>query len=102
MPTLTDAQYTATEYAQHVGWGHGCVDDVVRFAIAGGVKRLFLFHHDPEHDDRMISSMLMHARELATKLGSSIRVEAAREETPRRSSRSVGLCCHLAGSKQAS
>ena len=76
---ITDAQYTAAEYAQHVGWGHGCVDDVVRFAIAGGVKRLFLFHHDPEHDDRMISSMLMHARELATTLGSSLRVEAARE-----------------------
>ncbi len=76
---ITDAQYTAAEYAEHVGWGHGCVDDVVRFAIAGGVKRLFLFHHDPEHDDRMISSMLMHARELATSLGSSIRVEAARE-----------------------
>ena len=76
---ITDAQYTADEYRQHVGWGHGCVDDVVRFAIAGGVKRLYLFHHDPEHDDRTISSMLMHARELADAAGSSIRIEAARE-----------------------
>ena len=76
---ITDAQYTAAEYKEHVGWGHGCVDDVVRFAIAGGVKRLFLFHHDPEHDDRAISSMLMYAREMATAAGSSIRIEAARE-----------------------
>ena len=76
---ITDAQYTAREYREHTGWGHGCVDDVVRFAIAGGVKRLYLFHHDPEHDDRTISSMLMHARGLATAAGSSIRIEAARE-----------------------
>ena len=76
---ITDAQYTAAEYKEHIGWGHGCVDDVVRFAIAGGVKQLFLFHHDPEHDDRAISGMLMHARDMATAAGSSIRIEAARE-----------------------
>lgn len=76
---ITDAQYGAEEYQRHVGWGHGCLDDVVRFAIAGSVKRLYLFHHDPEHDDRTVSSMLMHARELAAAAGSSIRIEAARE-----------------------
>ena len=76
---ITDAQYSTEEYQQHVGWGHGCVDDVVRFAIAGGVKRLYLFHHDPEHDDRTISSLLMHARAVAAAAGSSLRIEAARE-----------------------
>ncbi len=76
---ITDAQYGAEEYQRHVGWGHGCLDDVVRFAIAGGVKRLYLFHHDPEHDDRTVSAMLMHARELAAAVGSGIRIEAARE-----------------------
>jgi phosphoribosyl 1,2-cyclic phosphodiesterase/CheY-like chemotaxis protein len=76
---IADAQYTRDEYNGHVGWGHGCVEDVVCFAIAGGVKRLFLFHHDPAHDDRMISAMLMDARELARKMGSEIRIDAARE-----------------------
>jgi len=76
---ITDAQYTSDEYKEHVGWGHGCLDDVVRFAIAGRVKRLYLFHHDPAHDDRAISGMLMHARDLARAAGSSIRIEAARE-----------------------
>lgn len=76
---IIDSQYTAEEYRTHVGWGHGCVDDVVRFALSAGVKRLFLFHHDPRHDDRTISSMLMHARELVQTLGGSMRVEAARE-----------------------
>jgi phosphoribosyl 1,2-cyclic phosphodiesterase len=76
---IIDAQYSAEEYATHVGWGHGCVDDVVRFALAANVKRVFLFHHDPRHDDRAISNMLMHARELVRQSGGVMRVEAARE-----------------------
>jgi hypothetical protein len=55
------------------------VDDVVQIALNNHVKRLFLFHHDPAHDDRRISGMLMHAREIAQKAGGGLRVEAARE-----------------------
>jgi phosphoribosyl 1,2-cyclic phosphodiesterase/CheY-like chemotaxis protein len=76
---IIDAQYSAQEYKSHIGWGHGCVDDVVRFAIEARVKRLFLFHHDPGHDDRYISNMLMHARDLVLQAGATMRVEAARE-----------------------
>jgi hypothetical protein len=43
------------------------------------VKRLFTFHHDPSHDDRIVTSMLMHARQLAEKAGSSLLIDAARE-----------------------
>lgn len=76
---ICDSQYTRSEYAAHVGWGHGCVDDVVRFAIAGNVKQLFLFHHDPSHDDAFIAGMLAQARDLAAKAGGTLRIEAARE-----------------------
>ena len=76
---IMDAQYDAKEYASHVGWGHGCVDEVVALAVSANVKRLYLFHHDPTHDDRIISSMVMHARALAEAAGSPIRIEAARE-----------------------
>jgi phosphoribosyl 1,2-cyclic phosphodiesterase/ActR/RegA family two-component response regulator len=76
---IIDSQYNAEEYRSHIGWGHGCVDDVMRFALAAHVKRVFLFHHDPSHDDRFISAMLMHAREVVQKAGSTMRVEAARE-----------------------
>jgi phosphoribosyl 1,2-cyclic phosphodiesterase len=76
---ITDAQYSREEYQERIGWGHGCVDDVVKFAIETRVKRLYLFHHDPGHDDRAISSMLMAARETAQKAGSPLRIEAARE-----------------------
>jgi phosphoribosyl 1,2-cyclic phosphodiesterase/CheY-like chemotaxis protein len=76
---IMDSQYTADEYQQHIGWGHGCIDEVIRMAIATKVKRLYTFHHDPAHDDRCVSGMLMHARQLAEAAGSSLIVEAARE-----------------------
>ncbi len=76
---ILDAQYNAKEYAAHIGWGHGCVDEVVALAASAKVKRLYLFHHDPAHDDRVISSMVMHARTLAKAAGSPMRIEAARE-----------------------
>ncbi len=73
---ILDSQYTAEEYRAHVGWGHGCLDDVIRVAIAGNVKHLYLFHHDPAHDDAFLEAMLTHAQELA---GSAIQVSLARE-----------------------
>ena len=59
---IMDTQYDAVEYQQHIGWGHGCLDDVVALALQAEVKTLFLFHHDPDHDDAKISQMLAHAR----------------------------------------
>ncbi|MEQ1858563.1 MAG: response regulator [Chthoniobacteraceae bacterium] len=76
---IMDSQYTSEEYKTHVGWGHGCVDEVVRLAIENRVKRLFTFHHDPSHDDRFISAMLVHARQLAEAARSPLLVDAARE-----------------------
>jgi phosphoribosyl 1,2-cyclic phosphodiesterase len=75
---VMDSQYDALEYERHVGWGHGCVDEVVALALEAQVKRLYLFHHDPNHDDAKISEMVAHARSLAAK-GGELQVEAARE-----------------------
>jgi phosphoribosyl 1,2-cyclic phosphodiesterase len=83
---ILDSQYTAEEYRTHVGWGHGCLDDVVRVAKLGKVKRLFLFHHDPSHDDSFLEGMLAHAQSIA---GSALEVALARE----------GECIILAGAR---
>jgi len=76
---VMDSQYTAEEYQKHIGWGHGCVDRVVELACDAGIKQLFLFHHDPNHDDAMVHQMVAHARQLAGARGSSLRVDGARE-----------------------
>ena len=76
---IMDSQYDCEEYKQHVGWGHGCVDAVVRLAMDAEVRRLFLFHHDPNHDDATVSQLEAQARRLVAERKSNLQVEAARE-----------------------
>jgi phosphoribosyl 1,2-cyclic phosphodiesterase len=76
---VIDSQYDAEEYERHIGWGHGCLDKVVALALEAQAKQLYLFHHDPNHDDTKISEMVAHARNLAAAHGGSLQVEAARE-----------------------
>ena len=76
---IMDTQFDTEEYQQHTGWGHGCLDDVVAMALAAEVKKLFLFHHDPNHDDAKVAQMLEHARRLVAAHKGSLLIEAARE-----------------------
>ena len=76
---ILDSQYDSAEYKKHIGWGHGCVDDSVALASMAGVKRLYLFHHDPDHDDKKIDGLVRHARRLVAGRRAKLKVEAARE-----------------------
>ena len=76
---ILDSQYDSAEYKKHIGWGHGCVDDSVALALQAGVKRLYLFHHDPDHDDKRIDGLVRHARQLVAGKRAKLKVDAARE-----------------------
>ncbi len=76
---IHDAQYTPEEYSKHVTWGHSPYDYTVKLAIEAGVKKLILFHHDPQHNDDFIDNMLMNAQKLALELKGDIEILAARE-----------------------
>jgi phosphoribosyl 1,2-cyclic phosphodiesterase/ActR/RegA family two-component response regulator len=76
---ILDSQYDAIEYDQHIGWGHSCFEDTVTFAMQAGVRRLFMFHHDPSHADEKISNMVAQAREMTRRAHSPLIIEAARE-----------------------
>jgi phosphoribosyl 1,2-cyclic phosphodiesterase/CheY-like chemotaxis protein len=76
---ILDAQYTDEKYQEHIGWGHGALSRVVSLALEARAKKLFLFHHDPAHDDHKIDEMLERARYLVAESGRSLEVEAARE-----------------------
>ncbi len=78
---ILDSQYDSAEYRRHPGWGHGCVDDSVALALEAGVKQLYLFHHDPDHDDKRIDGLVKHARRLVAKQKGKLKVDAAREGT---------------------
>ena len=76
---ILDSQYDREEYKAHFGWGHGCVDDSVALALQANVKKLFLFHHDPDHDDKRLAQFVKHARQLVAARRGKLKVDAARE-----------------------
>ncbi len=76
---IHDAQYTREEYKTKMGWGHSTIDYAVDVAIAAGVSRLALFHHDPLHDDASIQSFEAQARQRVRDAGSGLDVFAAAE-----------------------
>lgn len=76
---VLDAQYTDDEYHSHIGWGHGSLSGCIALAVDAQVKKLVLFHHDPNHDDAMLDQMLKQAQALAAKTGKPLEVVSARE-----------------------
>ncbi|HEX4998002.1 MAG TPA: diguanylate cyclase [Terriglobia bacterium] len=76
---IHDAQYTTAEYRTKVGWGHSTVEYATDVAVAAGVSRLALFHHDPEHDDPTVLKLEEGARQRAAEAGSPVEIFAAAE-----------------------
>ncbi|PIE59887.1 MAG: MBL fold metallo-hydrolase [Desulfobulbus propionicus] len=55
---IHDAQYTREEYLSgKIGWGHTPIEDAIDAAKRAGVKKLALFHHDPERSDEQLDQM---------------------------------------------
>lgn len=49
---IHDSQYTHKEYiSSKLGWGHSSFEHAVNVAHKAGVKKLLLFHHDPDRSD---------------------------------------------------
>ena len=60
---IYDAQYTWEQLVgEKQGWGHSSWVEGVKIAQEAGVGRLVLFHHDPDHDDHYLDSLLAQAR----------------------------------------
>ena len=52
-----DAQYTAAEYGTHLGWGHSSYEHAINAANKAKVKKLVLFHHDPNRTDDQLAQL---------------------------------------------
>jgi phosphoribosyl 1,2-cyclic phosphodiesterase len=61
---IHDAQYTPKELEAHRGWGHSSWEQAVEVAIEAKVRRLALFHHDPDHDDTFLAGVEVEAQRL--------------------------------------
>jgi ribonuclease BN (tRNA processing enzyme) len=76
---ITDTTYRDHEYPTKVDWGHSCVSEVADLAARAKVKRLHLFHHDPDQTDDDIDLKLKEARDALARLGSNVICEAPSE-----------------------
>jgi phosphoribosyl 1,2-cyclic phosphodiesterase len=76
---IHDAQYTAEELPEKVGWGHSTVEHAVDFAVVANVKRLALYHHDPTRTDRAVDALVRRARRRAERQDSSLEIIGAAE-----------------------
>lgn len=78
---ITDTTYRDVEYPSKVDWGHSCVSEVADLAARAKVKRLHLFHHDPDQSDDDIDLKLKETREALSRLGADIICEAPAEKS---------------------
>ncbi|MBI5622815.1 MAG: MBL fold metallo-hydrolase [Elusimicrobia bacterium] len=74
-----DSQYTEKQYGFTRGWGHSTFNAAVDLAAAAGVKRLGLFHHDPDRSDDDLDRQTELCKERLLKLGSSTECFATAE-----------------------
>jgi CheY-like chemotaxis protein len=76
---MHDAQYTAAEYENKIGWGHSTVSYAVEMCRIAGVKRLALTHHDPLRHDQGVDQVVRDAQSYLAGEASSLKVFAAAE-----------------------
>lgn len=76
---IHDSQYTHKEYLDSkLGWGHTSFEYAINSAHKAGVKRLYLFHHDPVRTDDQLTELITRYKKQISGV-SSMEVELARE-----------------------
>lgn len=67
-----DAQYTERGYDRRRGWGHSTYEAAVDLALDAGVKRIGLFHHDPDRTDADLDLCTENCRQRIRAGGASL------------------------------
>jgi phosphoribosyl 1,2-cyclic phosphodiesterase len=76
---IHDAMYTPQEYIDRLGWGHSHYLFALKIAAEANVKRLFLFHHDPVHNDDRVDDIVKKCLREVKSRGYRFECEAAIE-----------------------
>ena len=58
---IYDSTYTEDEFPAKIGWGHSTWEEGLKLCKMAGVKRLGIFHHDPDHDDIFMDNLAEEA-----------------------------------------
>ncbi len=63
-----DAEYTEEEYETKRTWGHSHFREALDLALAAGVRRFGLYHHNQDRDDAGVDWMVARCRETVLNL----------------------------------
>jgi len=75
-----DTQYTFEESINKIDWGHSSASIAIDIVSRFNVKRLILWHHEPDYGDDKLESVLANAKaylNMGGKRNSNLRVEIA-------------------------
>lgn len=61
---IHDSQYTLDQYLQFQGYGHSNYEMACQVALKANVKKLLLFHHDPNNSDDILREIEKEARQI--------------------------------------
>jgi len=76
---IHDAQYVLQDMPAKLGWGHSVAEEAIKLALAGTVKQLALYSHDPERTDAMIDEIVEQAKDIIHLGGGTTHCIAAAE-----------------------
>ncbi len=76
---IHDGMYSEAMIESRAGWGHSTPEQAVDLAAEAGIRRLVLFHHEPEHDDGAVDALVIGARSYAAARAPGLQLEAAME-----------------------
>lgn len=74
-----DAHYLESEYEKTRSWGHSTYKDAIDLALDAGVRRLGLFHHDPDRTDDEIDRQVDLWRDYSAKKSGTLECFACAE-----------------------
>jgi phosphoribosyl 1,2-cyclic phosphodiesterase len=79
---IFDTQYTFEEAIDKIDWGHSSASIAIDIAIKFNVKKLFLWHHEPDYDDEKLEIVLSNAKtylNMNAKRRGALEISIARE-----------------------
>ena len=75
-----DCMFDFNDYAPKIGWGHSNNLSAVLFASAASVKKVLLFHYNPEYTDNRLDEICEATRLFVSENSISVDFELAAEE----------------------
>ena len=54
---IYDSTYDDNNFKDYIGWGHSTWQEAIRLAQECKIKNLFIFHHNPENNDKVLDAI---------------------------------------------